>query len=228
MHLRRRLLELVRCAVLCSIVITLCAAARPQSAPVKSVGESPDLKAFLPDEATLTQRMTVDFTNGRGPAYLVITYQMIDEEGLRILRPDKAKKWKVAYKEADPSGQGDDDLMLHTVKAANGQEGLVVVYYHSGAGTTTDWKVIAESNGKFITESATPIRDRVLRQRHMIFGGYNGVAVDHDLIVETIAGYSPGVARCCPDKPSIEMRVKFSGTSIKLDSVVQQKMPPAK
>jgi len=220
---RRHHLELVRCAVLLFFAIAHCVAARPQDSGDKIA----DLKRFLPEEATLTKQMTVDFANGRDSAFVVIAYQMRDEEGLRILKPDKTKGWKVAYKEGNPSEPVQDELILHTVRSRNGKEGLVVVYYHSGAGTTTDWKIIAESNGKFVSQDATPIRDGVLKRRHLIFGGYNGVRVDHDLVIETIAGYSPGVARCCPDQPPVVMRVKFNGTSIKLDSV-EQKTEPAR
>lgn len=227
MRCRRHYLESVRCAVLLSFAITHCVAARPQNPPVKSGDEIRDLKHFLPEEATVTKQMTVDFANGHEPAFLVIAYQMRDEEGLRILKPDKTKGWKVVYKEGNLSEPVQDELILHTVRSTNGKEGLVVVYYHSGAGTTTDWKIIARSNGKFISRIAAPIRDGVLKRRHLIFGGYNGVRVDHDLIIETIAGYSPGVARCCPDQPPVEMRVKFNGTSMKLDSV-EQKMAPGK
>jgi hypothetical protein len=218
----------MRFAVLLSIAITHCATVWPQSPADSYAGEIPDLKSFLPEEATLTKQMTVDFTNGREPVSIVIAYQGRDEEGLRILRPDKAKAWKVVYQEANPAEPGPDELTLHPVRAANGIEGLVVVYYHSGAGTTTDWKIIAESNSKFVTRDAAPIRDRIPKRRRLIFGGYNGVRVDHDLVIETIPGYSPGMARCCPDKPSIELRVKFTGTSIKLDTVGQQKTSPAK
>lgn len=226
MHLRHSLKKSVRCAVLLSIAITNCAVARAQSLPAKLSEEIPDLMAFLPEEATLTKQMTVDFTNGRKPAFMVIAYQMRDGEGLRILAPGKLSAWSVAYEETDPGEPVQDNLILHKAKAANGQEGLVVVYYHSGAGTTTDWKIIAESEGKFLSREAAPIRDRVLKKRQLMFGGYNGVVVRDDFIIETISGYSGRTARCCPDKPAIEMRVKFTGTSIKLQSVQQLASEP--
>lgn len=219
MQFRGCLVESVRCALLLSIAIVYCATVRSQSPPAELADSIPDLKSFLPEEATLTRQMAVDFSNSREPAFVVLAYQMRDEEGLRILKRDKAKRWKVVYKEADPGEPIQDDLILHTVKAANGKEGLVVVYYHSGAGTTTDWKIIAEVDGKFITQDAAPIRETVLKKRGLMFEGYNGVRVDHDLVIETISGYSGRTARCCPDQPSVEMRVKFTGTSIKLDSV---------
>jgi hypothetical protein len=201
---------------------------QPQTPPTKPSTKVPDVKFFLPADATITKQITVDFTNGRKPASIVVAYQMLDEEGLRILEPDKVKGWKVAYREASRIGPGEDELLLQTVKAANGREGLVVVYYHSGAGTTSDWKVIAESNGKFVSQDAAPIRDKVLKNRHLIFGGYNGVSVSGDLVVETISGYSRGRARCCPDQLPVEVRVRFTGSSIKLYSVMQQKTLPAK
>lgn len=105
MHFRHALQESVRCAVLLSIWITHCVAAGAQGPSVKSTDEMPDLKIFLPEEATLTKQMSVDFTDGREPAFIVIAYQMRDEEGLRILKRGKADEWKVAYEEADPGDQ---------------------------------------------------------------------------------------------------------------------------
>ena len=187
--------------------------------------EIPEVRSFLPEEATLTKQMVIDFSNGREPKYVVLAYETREEEGFRILKPGKSKAWKLVYKEAIPVDNGGDELILHSVKGANGTEGLVVVYYYSGAGTSTDWKVVMEANGKIITREAAPMRDAVLKKRHLVFGGYNGVVVENDLIIETIAGYSLGVARCCPDKPSIEMRVKFTGMSLSLDSVGERKTP---
>jgi len=135
---RRHHLESVRCAVLLFFAIAHCVAARPQDSPARSGDKIADLKRFLPEGATITKQMTVDFANGREAAFLVIAYQMRNEEGLRILKPDKTKGWTVAYKEANPSEPVQDELILHTVRSRNGKEGLVVVYYHSGAGTTTD------------------------------------------------------------------------------------------
>lgn len=219
MFFRHSLQELMRRAFLLSIAVIHCVVARPQGPPVKSGDEIPDLKAFLPEEATLTKQMAVDFTNGREPASIVIAYQMRDEEGLRILQRGKADEWKVAYEENDPGEPVQNELILYKVKAANRREGLVVVLSHSGAGTTTDWKIIAQVRGKFQSQDAAPIRDKVLNQRHLIFAGYNKVAVRDDLIIETIPGHSQGAAVCCPDERPVDMRVKFTGSSIKLDSV---------
>lgn len=38
-------------------------------------------------------------------------------------------------------------------------------------------------------------------------------------MIETQPGYSKNTARCCPDKPPIEIKFKFTGNSIELDSV---------
>jgi hypothetical protein len=52
------------------------------------------------------------------------------------------------------------------------------------------------------------------------------VTVKGDLVVEDVAGYSPATARCCPDKPSLAITYKFTGFSIKLNSVKELPFKP--
>lgn len=40
-----------------------------------------------------------------------------------------------------------------------------------------------------------------------------------DLVIEELSGYSRHAARCCSNRPSLEMSFKFTGSSITLDSV---------
>lgn len=183
------------------------------------------MQRFAPEHATITQQMSVDFGNGVEPGAVAVLFTLPPvyadsyDIGLRILRRKGASEWTVAYEETDEIDPGADGWTLQKVKAASGQEGLVVVYYHSGAGTTTNWKLIAAGRGKFVALDPKPIRDKVLTERHSVFGGYNGVKADGDMVTEEIAGYSENQARCCPDKPRIAMRVRFTGTAIKLAGV---------
>ena len=90
---------------------------------------------------------------------------------------------------------------------------------YSGAGTATDWHVLTLIEGKITRLDSSGVRDRVLKKKGYVYMGYNGVKVTGDLVVENLAGYSPGRARCCPDRPSINVNVKFTGSSLRLDSV---------
>jgi len=210
-----------------SVTLSIRAAKPQQTPPSKETTPPPNVERFLPANAVLTKKLTVNFRNAAEPESIVLAYTMPSERppyyfaGVRIVRQSSVSGWTVAYEETNPSQLGGDELTIQKVKALGGQEGVAFIYYYSGAGTTTDWKVIALVNGKFIALSGAPIRDKVLKKRGYIFMGYNGVSVKGDVVIEEISGYSHGRARCCPDKPSIEMRVKFTGTSIKLDSVKQ-------
>lgn len=193
--------------------------------------EQTEVQKSVPQHATITQQISVDFGNGIEPDALAVVYMLPPvyaehyNVGLRILRRKGASEWSVAYEETGEINPDGDHWTLEKVKAASGQEGLVVVYYYSGAGTTTDWKLIAAVRGKFVALDPKPIRDKVLRERHSVFEGYNDVKSQRDMITETIAGYSEHQARCCPDKARIVMRVRFTGRSIKLDGVSE--MPAA-
>lgn len=168
--------------------------------------------------------MSVDFGNGVEPGAVAVVYMLPGvyaeryNVGLRILRR-KGAAWIVSYDETSEIDPGEDEWTLEKVKAVTGQEGLVVVSSHSGAGTTTDWKLIAAKNGKLVALDPKPIREKALKERHSWFGGYNGVQSDGDIVTESIAGYSEHQARCCPDKPRIAVHVRFTGTTIQLDSV---------
>jgi hypothetical protein len=223
-HLTRRAPSLLILAFICASFQVRIATAQtaPSSKPATPL---PDVKQFLPENAELANNLTVSFTNAAEPDSIVLTYILHgeapedDEAGLRIVRLNRVSGWVVTYEESNPMGPGDDELNIQKVKALSGQEGVVAIYYHSGAGTTTDWKVIALVNGKLTVLNSAPIRDRVLKKRQLIFMGYNGVVVKDDLIVETVPGHTRGAAACCPNRPSIEIAVKFNGDSMKLDSV---------
>lgn len=213
---------LVCTAIACALLM-IPRLAESQATPGQNV--SGEIQKYLPEHATITQQTSVNFGNGIEPGAVAVVYTLPPvyagsyDLGLRILRRKGASEWAVAYQETQDIGPGQDEVTLQKAKAASGQEGLVVVYYHSGAGTTTDWKLIAAKSGKFVSFNPRPIREKVLKQRRQWFGGYNGVNSDGDIVTETIAGYSEHQARCCPDKPEIAMRIRFTGTAIKLDGV---------
>jgi hypothetical protein len=199
--------------------------AEPGQATSGTVSQDGDIRRSLPEGAAITSKLMVNFGNGAGPGALAVAftlppvYAVQYNAGLKILRRKGTSDWEVVYAETPSMEPGQDELLLKKVKAQSGQEALVVVFYHSGAGTTTDWKIITAKSGRFRSVEAQPIREKVLKMRQSTFGGYNGVRVEDDVVVETIPMYSRGMARCCPDRPSIEMRVRFTGTALKLDSV---------
>ena len=86
--------------------------------------------------------------------------------------------------------------------------------------------MLASIKSKIVRLDPTTIRDRVSKARGYVYMGHNGVTVNGDLVIEDLAGYSRGRARCCPDRPSIAIRSRFTGTSIKLDSVKESPANP--
>ena len=71
-------------------------------------------------------------------------------------------------------------------------------------------------------------RANILQQRGYQDWGYNAVTSNGEYIVETQPGYSRETARCCPDRPTIKMTFKFTGTSVLLDKVSELPFTPMK
>lgn len=83
----------------------------------------------------------------------------------------------------------------------------------------TAWHVLASVNHKITSLDPAREKAKVLNARGYVDNGYNGVKSKGDLIIEEQAGYSRHTARCCPDRPSLEVTFKFTGNSLVLDSV---------
>ncbi len=119
-----------------------------------------------------------------------------------------------------------DAIVIEKVRSSRGAEGLLVVLKNSGAGTATDWHIVAKVGNKFLKLDSSPIRDRALKEKKYPFMGYNGVKSEGEFVIEDLPGYSPGRARCCPDRPTIEVRYRFTGSSVTLDAVKELPFTP--
>lgn len=225
-HLIRQVVLTV--LVVCAVAHTLAqSGAQPQNAPPKRSVPPSELSAFLPAAAVLLKELPVNF-EPEGGRWIVLAYAVPERPPYdfqctaKVLeyRPDTG--WTLAYEQRDliTNGGGPfDALRIEKVTSSGSKEGVVVILKGAGAGTSTYWYVVTRVGGKFVQLESAPIRDKVLRERHYQFGGYNRVSVKGDLVIELIPGYSPGRARCCPDRPSLDIASKFTGSSIQLDSV---------
>jgi hypothetical protein len=174
--------------------------------------------------------MTIIFADERKPstvlAYAAKTADYDYEIGIQVLQCNRSK-WASTYKEENLVSTGGAPLDVRTVRSASGSEGVVVILTFSGAGTTTDWHVIAKRDRRFIKLDPSTVRNRLLQRRHYVFMGYNGVTLRHNYVIEEIPGYSRGQARCCPDRPSLIVAFKFTGSSLQLTSVKEKPALPA-
>jgi hypothetical protein len=114
---------------------------------------------------------------------------------------------------------------VEKVKSSTGDEAVVVIQTFSRAGTSTDWHVLAKTGPKFADLNAVQVRDAVLKRKGYVFLGYNGVTVKRDTVIEDIAGYSRGQARCCPDRPTLNVAFRFTGSALRLASVKAVPLP---
>jgi hypothetical protein len=235
-----RLLRELRRYVLLVVAVCSCAPLLAQVGVPEQVSSQkltvppPAIAAFLPAKAVLVKQLTVDFDNDGGPASIVLASTIRSEQdpysyeiGVRVLQYIPVSGWTVAFADSDSVASGGGDAIdIEKIRSSNGKEGVVVILKYSGAGTATDWHVLARVKRKFVKLNPAPVRDKALKTRGEEFMGYNDVSAKDDLVIEELPGYSRGRARCCPDKPSIEVRQKFTGTSIKVDSVKQLPFTP--
>jgi hypothetical protein len=196
-----------------------------------------DFSAFLPALSVLTKQLTVDFRDG-GPG-IVLAYGPDESRpsgpdlnvGVRVLRYNRSSGWTVGFEESDSVLNGGGPFEAITIEkliSTGGKEGVVVILKNSGAGISTDWHIVAAASGKFFKLDPAATRDKALKSKNYQFMGYNVVSSKGDVVIEKVPGYSNGRARCCPDRPSIEIRFRFTGASIRLDSMKELPFTPQK
>jgi hypothetical protein len=208
--------------VLCACVVTIAGFSQPAAAQQNSR----DVRSFLPPGAVVQQQLTLDAENdGRADEVLLYTTpdpgdNVYHNTGIQVLKNSPASGWAVSFEETETKMMvGNDFISLEKVRSPTGKEALLVISHHSGAGTATAWHVLASVNHKIISMDPARERLKALNARGYVDNGYNGVKSKSDLIIEEQTGYSRHAARCCPDRPSLEMTFKFTGNSLMLDSV---------
>jgi hypothetical protein len=196
-----------------------------QESPATNV----DLSRFLPPNATLVMQLSVHFAEKTGPE-TVLAYASESgpsvTTGTRVIEHDA-----VVFEESASviNGAGAADaIKIDKIKAHNGPEGVIVALKSSGAGTATEWHVLTMVGGKISRLNPERARANILQKRGYQDWGYNAVTSNGEYIIETQPGYSRETARCCPDRPTIKMTFKFTGTSLLVDKVAELPFTPTK
>lgn len=179
-----------------------------------------DLAKFVPGDAELVKYVDVNLSS-KYPTAVVLAYGWnttpFVKVGVRIIKKADSG-YSIAYDETasliNGAGLGDA-IDIEKVASSAGTDGVVVVLKTSGAGTTSDWYVLTGLD-PIVKLDPGGIREAVLKRRGYVFMGYNGIKTSADQIIEDISGYSGHTARCCPDLPTLVIRTRFTGTSLKL------------
>jgi hypothetical protein len=177
-------------------------------------------KTFTPNGAKFIREFRLDFEND-GIDEIVVVYStnttngVQNDTGFIILAHQSNNEWKVVYDQLPARGVGIQ-ISVDSIKAPDRTQGLFVLESEAGAGTSADWYIITKQMKKL---DRKPVLDQVLNTRGYVFMGYNEVKVMNDVVVETVPGYSKNAARCCPDKPALEISYRFTGTAIEFVSV---------
>jgi hypothetical protein len=220
---------MIRAQLAALLLVGLGQVCQAQQKQQESPAINVDLSRFLPLNATLVMQLAVHFGDKTSPE-MVLAYASESgpsvTTGVRVL-----KDGAVAFEESAGviNGAGAwDAIKIDKVKARNGTEGVIVTLKSSGAGTATEWHVLGMVGGKISRLNPGRARANILQQRGYQDWGYNAVASNGEYIVETQPGYSRETVRCCPDRPTIKMTFKFTGTSVLLDKVAALPFTPTR
>ena len=194
----------------------------PQQTPIVY----PDAKTFIPSGASFVREFKLDFeSDGINEIIVVfstnVTGGVQNDTGFVILARQTNKEWKGVYNQPPVRGAGIQ-VSVDSIKASDNTQGLFVLESEAGAGTSADWYIITKAMKKL---DRRPVLDQVLNTKNDVFLGYNGAKVVNNAVVEIVPGYSKSAARCCPDKPALEITYRFTGTSIEFVSVKELAKP---
>jgi hypothetical protein len=177
----------------------------------------------------LVVQLAVRF-EGKGSPEMVLAYASDSDEslttGVRVVK-DGAVSFEESADVTNGAG-GRDAIKIEKLKARDGTEGVLVSLKTSGAGTATVWHVLGMVDGKISRLEPGRARANVLARRGYQDSGYNAVNANGEYIVETQPGYSRKTARCCPDRPTIKITFRFTGTAVRLDKVSTLRFTPPK
>jgi hypothetical protein len=203
----------------------LCHAQQKQESPATNF----DLSRFLPPNATLVMQLSVHFAERTGPE-TVLAYA--SEAGPSVTTGIHViEQGAVVFEESASviNGAGTTDaIKIDKITAHKGAEGVIVALKSSGAGTATEWHVLTMVGGKISRLNPRRVRANILQNRGYQDWGYNTVTSNGEYIIETQPGYSRETARCCPDRPTIKMTFRFTGTSLVVDKVAELPFTPTK
>lgn len=196
------------------------------NSPQQALIVYPDAKTFIPSGASFIREFKLDFENDGIDEVVVVfstnvTSGVQNDTGFVILAHQANKEWKAVYNQSPVRGAGIQ-VSVDSIKASDNTRGLFILESEAGAGTSADWYIITKTMKKL---DRRPVLDQVLNTKGNVFLGYNGAEVINDVVVETVPGYSMSAARCCPDKPALEITYRFTGTSIEFVSVKELAKP---
>lgn len=186
----------------------------------------PQVRPFLPPGARIIKVLQLDFEHD-GVEEMAVAYTISQPENdevttrVHVFRYQGNSQWKKIFEETAPTFgmSSNDEIDIEKVKSSNNKEGVVVTWITSGAGTASSWYLLASQNHKISVLDPSLIKRKVLRARGYQDNGYNSITVENNHIIDEQPGYSRHTARCCPDKPTIEIYYRFTGSSIEIDSV---------
>ena len=226
---KSRLSDMIRAQLFALLLVGLGQVCHAQQKRQESPATNVDLSRFLPPNATLVMQLSVHFAEKSG-SETVLAYA--SESGPSVTTGTRViERGAVVFEESASviNGAGAADaIKIDKIKAHNGTEGIIVALKSSGAGTATEWHVLMMVDGRISRLDPGRARANILQKRGYQDWGYNSVTSNGEYIVETQPGYSRATARCCPDRPTIEMTFKFTGTSLLVDKVAELPFIPTK
>jgi len=126
----------------------------------------PDLRVFLPAAGVVKQELSLDFEND-GVGEIALAYTLPDESDdvyhttmVQVLKYSPISGWAIAFQETESKMTTGDHIAIERLTSLTGNEGVVVISYHSGAGTATWWHVLASVRNKILQTRPHPHKNQ--------------------------------------------------------------------
>jgi hypothetical protein len=199
--------------------------------------DTPDINHFLPAHSSVEKEFKLDF-EGDGIDEIAFSYRIngpkteesilnLDStdgnSGIKILKFSNLIGWHVIYEEKTLTGNGvgvySAPYIEKILNTSNKKEAVLVITDVSGAGAAQFWHLVASVNDTILELDSSPIRKKVFAERQCNDMGYNHVGFENNLVVEKQPCSPIGSCRICFEKPTFEMRFRFTDNAIEIVSV---------
>ncbi len=205
-------------------ILGACALAALSCTPLAAQQTALDVSTVLPAGAVLKQQMGVDFEGDHDPETVLVYSVPSDKtvyhtDAVRVLQRGEFSEPEVVFEADLPDLHTHDGVSVEKLTTDDGKEALLKIALYSGAGTAKYWSVAALVEGRIVELDPQGVKMLELDARGYEHMGYNGVRAQGDRVIETIPGYSPHRARCCPNRPTLEITFRFTGSEIVIESV---------
>lgn len=179
----------------------------------------PDIKRFLPKDATLGEILKIDLNND-GTDENIFTYSRVVSRdlnksafGFTVLSYEASKGWRAIHNETAKWGS-PEGIRLGVIREPVGPRAAFIIEDFSGAGVSCAWWIVTYIDGQLKEIYSDPVTQQALKAKGYTSLGYN----DPHVVIDNIVEDKMMIATNDPNQPRLylKIRYKFTGTSIEV------------